>query len=244
MNTIAIANHKGGTAKTTSTEYLAKHIAADIPTLAIDLDPQGSLTRALNVSIDHTNGIADVMMGRTSLNRAAQLVKDNPPNSEALTLIGTDIKLEETAAAIQAKSPNHIFLRNALKKCCVANLALIDCPPAANILVANALTAADGLIIPVSPDPEAIEGMQRMVAMVDWFKNNGMHAPAVIGIITTLANPNVIRGQQSITHIQSYAAESTIPILGMVPFRSGKDAEAHFANAYESIAHRVMDSLN
>lgn len=104
MTTLAVCNHKGGVGKTITAYWLAQHWATQGYTpLAIDLDPQGNLTRMFGGSIHHANGIADVLMRRTALAAAVQHCGNQVATVQ---LVGTDIKLEDAGAAIQAKAPN------------------------------------------------------------------------------------------------------------------------------------------
>lgn len=237
MKTIAIANHKGGPGKTTTTYWLARHLAdAEQLPLCIDLDPQGNLTRMLGCAVGTTNGIADVLLRRTTLRAAMQ------PTIYGVDMIGTDIKLEDASAAIQGRSPNHRFLANAIRDSGLANLGnytvLIDCAPAANILTINALVAADAVVIVLDPERDAIDGMHRIVAMVDWLRNEIDHAPAILGAVVTKVN------QQTVLHrVNLESIEQEIAVLGRIPYRRGVDADDQIGAAYAPVAAAVWAKL-
>lgn len=234
MKTIAIANHKGGPGKTTTTYWLAVHLArCGGRPLAIDLDPQGNLTRMLGGQVDHTNSIADVLLRRTRLATAMQ-------TRYGVHLVGTDIKLEDASAAIQNRSPNHRFLANAIRDGGVDDnhTVLIDCAPAANILTINALVAADAVVIVVDPERDAIDGMHRIVAMVDWLRSEIDHAPTILGAVVTKVN------HQTILHrVNLESIEQEIEVLGRIPYRRGVDADDQIAAAYEPVAAAVWAKL-
>lgn len=235
MKTIAIANHKGGPGKTTTTYWLARHLAdaGQLP-LCIDLDPQGNLTRMLGCAVGTTNGIADVLLRRAKLAAAMQ------PTIYGVDMIGTDIKLEDASAAIQGRSPNHRFLANALRDSGLHGdyTVLIDCAPAANILTINALVAADAVVIVVDPERDAIDGMHRIVAMVDWLRNEIDHAPTILGAVVTKIS------QQTVLHrVNLEAIEQEIEVLGRIPYRRGVDADDQIGAAYESAAAAVWHKL-
>jgi chromosome partitioning protein len=232
---IAIANHKGGTGKTTTTFTLHRQFMTyawlhqiEAP-VAIDLDPQGNLTRMLNVHIDHTNGIADVLLRRTAFDVAMNANE---------RLVGTDIKLEDAAAAMQTRTPNHLFLANAIRASERKGIVLIDCPPAANILTINALVAATHVIVVLDPEHDAIDGMRRITFMVDWLRDELGQAPAVLGAIVTKVNANTLLHQRN---LEAIGKEATI--LGQIPYRRGRDAEQLIAEAYRPVALGILDLI-
>lgn len=234
---IAIANHKGGTGKTTTTYWLAYHLAGyGKSVLVIDLDAQGNLTKRLGGNINHNNSTADVLMRRSTLRKALQPVA---LDSEIIKLLGTDIKLEDTAAAMQAKSPNHTFLRRAINDAHVADIILIDCPPSANILTINALIAADYVVIPVDPESDAIDGMRRIVDMADWLNVEVEIAPMVLGAIVTRINVGTTAHQSRLETLNA----GSLPILATIPQRQGQDAEAKIRDAYAPAAAAILEAI-
>lgn len=235
---IAVCNHKGGTGKTTTTYWLARHLAGmGLAPLCIDLDSQGSLTRALGGVIDHANSIGDVLAGRSSLVQARQPYELDPN----ISFIGADMRLNETAAYIQGRSPNHNFLARAIRaqSSLVAGPVLIDCPPSADILIVNALTAADYLVIPCDPDPEAIAGMRRMIGMATELGDLLGKGPQVLGCVITKCDAQTVAHQTQMKALRN----SGPPILGIVPLRRGVDAATKIAEAYAEIAHAIMDRV-
>ena len=231
MTTLAICNHKGGVGKTITAYWLARHWASQGYTpLAIDLDPQGNLTRMFGAAIHHANGIADVLMRRTALAAAVQ-------HCDGVRLVGTDIKLEDAGAAIQSKSPNHRYLANALRDE-TGRPILIDCAPAANILTVNALVAADAVLIVLDPEHDAIDGMRRIVSMLDWLRSELGTAPPILGAIVTKVQGATVLHRTNLLRI-----EHEIDVLGIVPYRRGVDADAQLRTHYWDIAVAVLDRL-
>lgn len=240
MKTLVICNHKGGTGKTTTAYHLTRHMAAmGKRPLAIDLDPQGSLTRAFRGMVGHNNGIADVLMDRATLNGAAQPIME----SDHIKLVGTDIKLSETAAKLQAKSPNHMFLRRALAKNghFFTGPIIIDCAPAADILIINALVAADYLILPVDPCKEAIAGAQRMMSMAAEISDLLGQGPQVLGTIVTRFDGRTVGHREC---GQTIAMPGMPPVLGVIPLRLGVDAREQIGEAYRPIAEKIMEEID
>ncbi len=154
---IAVANQKGGVGKTTSTVNLSAALARmQKKVLMIDLDPQGNATVAIGVEKDDLNVSAyDVLVGET---KARDAVMET--NVENLDLIGAngDLTAAEVDLIDESKGPKR--LRKALKKLRDKyDVILIDCPPTLNMLTLNALTAADGIVVPVQCEYFALEGL-------------------------------------------------------------------------------------
>jgi chromosome partitioning protein len=231
---VAICNHKGGVGKTITAYWLAQHWATQGYTpMAIDLDPQGNLTRMFGGTIHHANGVADVLLRRTALAVAVQMVGEGA----AVQLVGTDIKLEDAGAAIQAKAPNHRFLANALRDA-GDRPVLIDCAPAANILTVNALVAADYVLVVLDPEHDAIEGMRRIISMVDWLRCELGQAPQVLGAVVTKVQGATVLHRSNLLRI-----DEEMPILGVVPYRRGVDADEQLRALYWDVAIAVMQKL-
>lgn len=235
MKTIAIANHKGGVGKTTTAYWLTYHLAGrGLSVLAVDMDPQGNLTDRLGGIVQHSNGTADVLMRRTNVRKAAQECAGLP----GVTLLATDIKLEDTSAAMQAKSPNHIFLRRALADTVGVDVAIIDCQPSANILTINALIAADYVVIPCEPEDAAIAGANRIVEMAAWLRDEIMIGPEVLGVIATRANLNTVAHRERIEDIERVGL-----VIGMVSQFQGQDAELKLSRAYHAPARIIKERI-
>lgn len=235
---LVFANHKGGTLKTTSVRQLLKHWALMFPGkhfLGVDLDPQGNLTTQLGGTLRGLNSTGDVLMRRSGINDAIQEV------DHGIYLLATDIKLEDTSANIQSKSPNHMFLRSALRS--LQNptqwgAILIDCPPSADILVVNALAAADHLVVPLDPEDDAITGMMRIRELSTWLRG-ALDMPAVHyagAIITKAGHTN--HHKERIAKINSESS-----VLGEVPYRRGSDAEEQIAASYAPIAATLANII-
>lgn len=157
MLIVAIANHKGGIGKTTVTRNLAQTLAdGGHPVLAVDCDPQGSLTRAFDLA-DDAPGLADVIGGdRPGRTPLVNVMVEISPTLHVCPS-GPHLGDNEIAAI------NRLGRENMIKKALAAlpqppapALCLLDCPPSLGLLTVNALTAADGvLIVTKSGDFEA-----------------------------------------------------------------------------------------
>ena len=231
---LAVVNHKGGPGKTTTSVALARHWQrGGRQPLAIDLDPQANLTRILGGCVGHNNSIGDVLARRTTLDRATQLAADG------IHLVGSDIKLEDTSAALQGKSPNHMFLANALRDGAAdAGVVVIDCAPAANILTINALVAATHVLVVLDPELDAIDGMRRIQGMVEWLGNELGTAPCIVGAVVNKVQVNTVLHRTNLATIIS-----EIDAVGVVPYRRGVDAETEIDKVFGPIASLVWQLM-
>jgi chromosome partitioning protein len=231
---LAICNHKGGTGKTSATFALARHWQRQArPPLAIDLDPQANLSRVLAGVDSSCTTIGDVLARRTTIQRATQRGVDG------ISFVGADIRLEDTSAAIQGKSPNHQFLASALRSGALNHgVVLIDCAPAANILTINALVAATHVLIVLDPELDAIDGMRRIRTMVGWLGEELGAAPQIVGAVI-----NKVQGQTLLhrTNLETILGE--LDAVGIVPYRRGQDAEQQIDDAFAPIAATIWSKL-
>jgi chromosome partitioning protein len=165
---IAFFNQKGGTAKTTSTLNVGAALAErGHKTLAIDLDPQASLTMALGVDVltleqssydllvDDDIEIGDVVMPTTIANLA--VVPSHPDLAAAeLQLLNA---LERERALARKLTPKALAALD-------IEYLLIDSPPSLNVVSINILVAADYLVIPIEPHPLSVMVLPKLFEMV------------------------------------------------------------------------------
>lgn len=227
---IAVANHKGGSGKTTTTYYLGLALAATgRSTLLIDLDDQATLTSRLHCSALTRPTIADVLDGQ--LLTAACYEHERHP--APLVYVTADHRLAWIAARMQAASPNHAFLRRAWQQ---ANMqpdyVLIDCPPSAGVLLINALALADYVLMPATPTEESYAGVLRMQSMIGEIAGVLNHPVKSLGVVATMVSPASVSEQQYL----GLMAEMEI---GRVPRRVGVTADAHLRSAYSEVAEMV-----
>lgn len=162
MEIIALANQKGGVAKSTSTYNLAYLKAKEGKrVLMIDLDPQGSLTILCGMVPGKAQfSICNVMMGEDPFVCGYQVEHSKLEN---LFLIPSDIELAEIEQTLIAKTAREKILKKQLLKFDHEfDYIFIDCPPQLGILTTNALVAADRVIIPTKAEYLSYRGIRAL----------------------------------------------------------------------------------
>jgi chromosome partitioning protein len=249
---LAIVNQKGGVGKTTTAVNLGASLAdAGQPTLVIDCDPQSNATRSLGMSADLPRTLYDALVRDEPLPLADVIVAtqlprlDLVPASPALAgaevelvaVIGRESRLRHAVEAVRARY----------------RFVLIDCPPSLGLLSVNALTAADGVIVPVQCEYLALEGLGLLMQTLDLIRTRINPRLELSGLVMTMYDARTNLAAQVVAEVgRHFPAEqfrSVIPrsirlseapsygecILQYAPHSPG--AEAYRALALE-LVHR------
>jgi chromosome partitioning protein len=200
----AIANQKGGVAKTTSTIALAGLLADEGSCLAIDLDPQGNLTTGLGADSDNAPFTSyDVITGRASLAKVEKELLNQPNRFYALKK-----SLEPAQSQFEQ--------------------IVIDCPPSLGMLTINALSAADILLIPVQCQFFALKGLESLLETIASVKKQLNPELKVLGVLPTMAESNTGVTQEILKRLRTEL--DGIRVFDPVP-KSVKFPESNMAGA-------------
>jgi len=188
-STIALANQKGGVAKTTSVASLGAAFAEQgRRVLLIDLDPQACLTFSLGIDPDSVEiSIHEVLTQGVPLSDAVL------PCDEGFDLIPSAIDLAGAEAMLLARPGREYVLRTALEASladeaspAAYDIILIDCSPSLGVLTLNALTAANHLIIPMPAEMLSHRGVGQLLDTVTDVQRILNRDLEVLGILPTL----------------------------------------------------------
>ena len=157
----ACTNQKGGVGKTTTVVNLGAYLAlSGIPTLIIDLDPQGNATSGLGIDRRSVGSSTyDALVERVAIDRLVVPTAidglDIVPSTPGLS--GAEIELVDVPARERRLAASLDGLSGRYRR------VLIDCPPSLGLLTVNALTASDGVLIPIQTEYYALEGLSLLV---------------------------------------------------------------------------------
>ncbi len=181
---LAITNQKGGVGKTTTAVNLAASLnATRNSVLLVDIDPQGNATMGCGVAKNEPeNTVCELLMGESTLEQA--LVREVDDGFDLLPANG-----DLVAAEVWLMENNHLDSR--LREILAPvrdryDFIIIDCPPSLNILTINALTAADGLVIPLQCEYYALEGLSALVETIEAIRSRSNPNLKIEGIVRTM----------------------------------------------------------
>ncbi|GAA5543653.1 plasmid partitioning protein RepA [Brucella sp. NBRC 113783] len=178
LQTIAVSNFKGGSAKTTTTIYLAQYLALQgYRVLAVDLDPQASLSTMLGIQPEFDLGEGDTLYGAIRYDDQKRAMKDIVRRTyfTGLDLVPGNLELmefehETPTALLERKTSNaDIFFKrvgNALSEVeADYDIVVIDCPPQLGYLTLGAVCAATSILITVHPQMVDVASMSQFLLM-------------------------------------------------------------------------------
>jgi chromosome partitioning protein len=248
---LAVLNQKGGVGKTTTTINLAHALARMGHKVGVvDLDPQNHLSVALGAISKERSGIDEIMLGGRDFVQQLLLIRDN------LNLIVAGPRLQEIEQLSEGGSHRGDLLRKALARGVGDHdFVFIDCPPSSGVLVANALFAVDELLVPMTSDYLALQGLSHLMGTIEKFEKV-LHKKYRVQIVMSRYVPTrrlskdvvstlqkYFSGQILATPIRETASLAECPSFGKTIFEYGpgwRSAQDFNALAGDFLAGRVM----
>ena len=197
---LALCNQKGGVGKTTTTINLGAALAEwGRRVLLVDLDPQGALSVGL--------GVNPLQLDRTVYNL---MMERNVPISDVLletAVPGLDLlpsNIDLSAAEVQLV--NEVAREQTLRRVLAPvlpeyDVVLVDCQPSLGLLTVNALTAADGVIVPLECEFFALRGVALLIQTIEKVRERLNPDLELEGILATMYDARTLHGREVLARV-------------------------------------------
>ena len=243
---IAFANQKGGVAKTTTTLNLGVALAErGKRVLAVDLDPQSNLTMSQGIDpeeLDRT--MFDVLVHKTPIDQIIES-REIDIAASSIDLAGAELALSSMIGRERALQKALLPVRESY------DYLLIDTPPSLGLLTINALTAADGVIVPVQCEYLSLRGLIQLENTLSMIRENLNPQVAVEGIVATMFDARTLHSREAIeileenfgdlvfkTRIRKTVRYAEAPVKGFSVLKYDPTGAA--AEAYRQLAREVV----
>jgi chromosome partitioning protein len=244
---LAFANQKGGVAKTTSTLNLGVALREKgLRVLGVDMDPQGNLTMSQGIDTEsleksmydvlvHRLPIEEVIVER-EIDVATSTIDLAGAEMALSTMIGRERTLERALARVQKKY----------------DYILIDTPPSLGLLTINALTASEGVIVPVQCEYLSLRGLLQLERTIEMIRENINPNVKIRGILPTLLDARTLHGREAVevlrenfgklvykTVVAKTIRFAEAPVRGSSVLKY--DPKGKGAEAYRALAREVLN---
>ena len=187
MKIIAVANQKGGVAKTTTAINLSAALAElGKRVLLVDMDPQGNASTGMGVDLTTRRKTSyDLLLGDA---RPEEMIMATSTADVAVIPATTD--LSSTDIELQGVTRRSFLLRDRIRTSGAISKSydycFIDCPPSLNLLTVNALVASDSVLVPLQSEFFALEGLSHLLMTIRDIRQQANPALRIEGVLLTM----------------------------------------------------------
>ena len=250
---IAIANQKGGVGKTTTTINLGAGLAELSQRVLIgDFDPQGGCALGLGIEPGRLDlSVYNALLDR-NCNVEEVICKTSVPG---LDLLPSNIDLAAAELMlVQEVAREQSLMRVLAPLRARYDFILIDCPPSLGLLTINALTAADGVLIPLETEYYALRGMALLMDSIEKIRERLNPRLHIDGIVATMVDSRTLHSKEVLERVKDAFGSRLFdtPIRKTVRFAEAPVAGESIltyaptstgAMAYRKLAQEVMDRV-
>ncbi|MDX6452998.1 MAG: chromosome partitioning protein [Gaiellaceae bacterium] len=189
---IALANQKGGVAKTTTTLNLGVAFAEQgFKVLLVDLDPQGNLTMSQGLNPDTIErSMFDVLVHRMPITQVIE-TREVDIAVSSIDLAGADMALSSQIGRERALEKGLAPVRDNY------DFILIDTPPSLGLLTINAFVAATGVLVPVQTEYLSLRGLVQLENTLSMVRENLNPKVSIIGIVPTMYDKRITHSREA-----------------------------------------------
>jgi len=199
---LALANQKGGVAKTTTTLNLGvalKDLGARV--LAIDLDPQSNLSMSQGVDVESLSlGMYHVLTGTATMSEIIQ--------AREIDIAPAGIELAGAELALSAAIGRERTLERAIRPVRqLYDYIQLDTPPSLGLLTINAMVAAEGVIVPVQCEYLSLRGLAQLRQTLMQVRENLNPTVDIVGILPTMYDGRTVHGREAVQMLEESFGE-------------------------------------
>ena len=248
----AVVNQKGGVGKSTTAVNLSATLGeAGQKVLLVDLDPQGNATSGFGLNKNERQlCIYNALLGDTSL---AEIIE--PVEIENVFVVPATIQLAGAEIELVSAMSRENRLKAILDEVKGEfDYVIVDCPPSLGLLTINALTAAEGLIIPIQCEYYALEGLSKLLDSVRLVKTHLNPNLEVFGVVMSMFDSRTRLASQVVEEVKDFFGPKVFETLVPRTVRLSEapsfgqpvnmyDPSGKGAEAYRNLAKEVIDRV-
>lgn len=249
---LAVVNQKGGVGKSTTAVNLSAALGeAGMKVLLIDLDPQGNATSGYGLNKNQREVcVYDALLGDVQVESIIE-----PVEIENVFVVPATIQLAGAEIELVSALSRETRLKSIVERVKGDfDFILVDCPPSLGLLTINALTAAEGLVIPIQCEYYALEGLSKLLDSVRLVKTHLNPDLDVFGVVMTMYDTRTRLAQQVVEEVRDFFGDKVFSTLIPRTVRLSEapsfgqpvisyDSSGKGAGAYRELAKEVMDRV-